>query len=94
MGISVVNLCLMREGVGVKNPGSKKMAEMLSLQGFYGFFCIHSLAHLTQQWFQLFCFLTYFLKWTIMILPAQLNLENYIYIGFQPPAIAISITPY
>jgi len=94
MGISVINLCPMREGVGVKNPSLKKMAEMISLQGFYGFFCVHSLAHLTQLGFQLFYLLTYFLKWTIMIVPAQLNLENYIYIGFQPPAIAISITPY
>jgi hypothetical protein len=94
MGISVVNLFFMRGWVGVKNPGCKKMAEMISLQGFYDFFVGQPSAHLIQQEFRLFCFLTQFLKWTIIVPSAQLNLENYIYIGFQHPAIAISTTPY
>ncbi len=94
MGISLVNLFFMRGWVGVKNPGCKKMAEMISLQGFYDFFVSQLSAHLIQQRFWLFYPLTQFLKWTIIMSSAQLNLENYIYIGFQHPAIAISTTPY
>ncbi len=84
----------MRGWVGVKILGEQKMLEMLSIQYFQGFFLVHPSAHLTQQQFQPFYPLTQFLKWTMIISSAQLNLENYIYIGFQPPAIAISITPY
>jgi hypothetical protein len=84
----------MRGWVGVKILGEQKMLEMLPIQYFHGFFPVHPPAHLTQQEFQPFYPLTQFLKWTMIISSAQLNLENYIYIGFQPPAIAISITPY
>ena len=94
MGISLVNLFFMRGWVAVKNPGCKKMAETTSLQGFYAFFVTQPPAHLIQQRFRLFCLLTQFLKWTIIISSAQPNLENQIYIGFQHPAIAISTTPY
>ncbi len=84
----------MRGWVGVKILGEQKMPEMLSVQYFQGFFLVHPSAHLTQQEFRTFYPLTQFLKWTIIISSAQLNLENYIHTGFQPPAIAISITPY
>ncbi len=84
----------MREGVGVKNSISQKMPEIISTQAFYGVYEVHPSAHLVQQGFQLFYSLTLFLKWIIMIMSAQLNLENYIYIGFQHSAIAISFTPY
>ena len=49
-----VNLCLMREGVGVKNPSLKKMAEMISLQGFYGFFVFIASRTLHSQGFSYF----------------------------------------
>ena len=84
----------MREGVGVKNSISQKMPEIMSTQAFHGVYGVHPSAHLTQQVFQLFYSLTLFLKWIIIRTSAQLNLENYIYIGFQPSAIAISLTPY
>jgi hypothetical protein len=84
----------MRGWVGVKILGEQKMAEIISIQGFHDFYPTHPPAHFTQQEFQPFYPLTQFLKWTMIISSAQLNLENYIYIGFQPPAIAISITPY
>ena len=84
----------MRGWVGVKNSDEKKMPEIISKQAFHGFYGVHPSAHLTQQEFRLFYSLTLFLKWIIIRPFAQLNLENYIYIGFQPSAIAISLTPY
>jgi hypothetical protein len=44
----------MREGVGVKNPSLKKMAEMISLQGFYGFFVFIASRTLHSQGFSYF----------------------------------------
>ncbi len=84
----------MRGWVGVKNLGLEKMTTILSTKAFHGFFDVHPSAHLTQQGFQQFYSLTLFLKWIMIRLSAQLNLENHIYIGFQPSAIAISLTPY
>ena len=84
----------MREWVGVKNSISQKMPETISTQAFHEVYEVHPSAHFAQQGFQLFYSLTLFLKWIIIKVPAQLNLENYIYIGFQTPAIAISLTPY
>jgi len=54
MGISVINLCFLREGVGVKNLSLKKMAEMISLQGFYGFFVFIASRTLHSQGFSYF----------------------------------------
>jgi hypothetical protein len=84
----------MRGWVGVKNSGEKKMTAIISTQAFYGVRGVHPSAHFAQQGFQLFYSLTLFLKWIIIRLSAQLNLENYIYIGLQNSAIAISLTPY
>jgi len=84
----------MRGGVGVKNSISQKMPEIMSTQAFHAVHGVHPSAHLAQQEFQLFYSLTLFLKWIIIKASAQLNLENHIYIGFQHPAIAISLTPY
>jgi hypothetical protein len=84
----------MRGGVGVKNSIAQKMPEIMSTQAFHAVHGVHPSAHLAQQEFQLFYSLTLFLKWIIIRTSAQLNLENYIYIGFQHPAIAISLTPY
>ncbi len=79
----------MRGWVGVKNSDEEKMPEIISTQAFHGFYGVHPSAHLTQQEFQLFYPLTLFLKWIIIRISAQLNLENYIYIGFQHSTIAI-----
>ena len=79
----------MRGWVGVKNSDEKKMTAIISTQAFHGVHGVNPSAHLAQQGFQLFYSLTLFLKWIIIRLSAQLNLENYIYIGFQPSAIAI-----
>ena len=84
----------MRGSVGVKNSDEKKMPTIISTQAFHGFYGFHPSAHLAQQEFQLFYPLTLFLNWIIIRTSAQLNLENYIYIGFQHSAIAISLNPY
>lgn len=84
----------MRGRVGVKNLSQQKMAEISSRQAFPYFYLVHASAHLTQQGFQLFSPLTEFLKWTMIRPFAQPHLENYIYIGFQPPTVEISNNPY
>lgn len=84
----------MRGWVGVKFALSEKMPESLSVQGLRAILVKRSSAHLTETGFELFFILTQFLEWTMMRAIAQSNLENYIYLGFQPPAIAISHNPY
>jgi len=79
----------MRGWVGVKNSDEKKMPTIISTQAFHGVHAVHPSAHLAQQEFRRFYSLTLFLKWIIIRTSAQLNLENYIYIGFQHSAIAI-----
>ena len=84
----------MRGWVGVKYLGLEKMSEIISVQDFEQFMAVHPPAPFAQYGFHGFYPLTLFRKWFIMSSSAQLNLENYIYIGFRVPAIAISLTPY
>ena len=83
----------MRGWVGVKNSDQKKMPAIISTQAFHGFYGVHPSAHLAQQEFQLFYPLTLFLNWIIIRTSAQLNLENYIYIGFQHSALQFNLIP-
>jgi hypothetical protein len=65
--------------VGVKIAGELKMSEIFSVAAFPGFMTMDRPAHLTLSGFQLFSLLTLFLKWTMMMASAQLNLENQIH---------------
>jgi hypothetical protein len=86
--------CQMRGWVGVQNQKQQKMLYPPSIQDFEGNVTLKPSAHLMGTGFQRFASCGMTIYCVMILLFAQLHLENQIQQRFQTLAIAIHQNPY